>query len=47
MIAAGSGITPVYQIIQHLLEEIDHKFSISLIFLNVVEEDILLRKELE
>ncbi|EPZ32751.1 Oxidoreductase, FAD-binding domain-containing protein [Rozella allomycis CSF55] len=47
MIAGGSGITPMYQIIQYILSNGTDRTKISLIFANVSEEDILLRKELD
>eukprot|EP01083_Nonionella_stella_P033228 90976_1 len=47
MLAGGSGITPMYQIIQHIArnEESD-KTQLSLIFANNTEKDILLKDEL-
>ena len=47
MIAGGTGITPMLQIIRAILKNPADKTQISLIFANVNEEDILLRKELE
>lgn len=47
MIAGGTGITPMYQVIQHILRDINDGTQITLLFGNVTEEDILLRKELE
>jgi len=47
MIAGGTGITPMLQIIRAILKNKSDKTKISLIFANVNEEDILLRKELE
>ncbi|KAI9348801.1 NADH-cytochrome b5 reductase 1 [Zopfochytrium polystomum] len=47
MIAGGTGITPMYQIIKAILKNPDEKTKITLIFANVNEEDILLRDELE
>ncbi|KAJ2455631.1 NADH-cytochrome b5 reductase [Coemansia sp. RSA 2336] len=46
MIAGGTGITPMYQIIQHVLANPEDKTQISVIFANVNEEDILLREQL-
>jgi len=47
MLAGGTGITPMYQLIQALLKDKQDKTQISLIFANIAEEDILLRKDLE
>lgn len=46
MIAGGSGITPMYQILQAIAANPDDETSASLIFANVNEEDIFLREEL-
>ena len=47
MIAGGTGITPMLQIVRAILKNPSDRTHISLIFANVNEEDILLRKELE
>src|SRR5271169_1323058 len=47
MIAGGTGITPMLQIIRAILKNPSDKTKISLIFANVNEEDILLREDLE
>ncbi|KAK1223791.1 NADH-cytochrome b5 reductase [Marasmius sp. AFHP31] len=47
MIAGGTGITPVLQIIRAVLKNPLDRTQLSLIYANVNEEDILLRKELE
>jgi len=47
MIAGGTGITPMLQIIRQVLKDPQDKTEISLIFANVTEDDILLRKELD
>ena len=47
MVAGGTGITPMYQIIQHLLRNAGDKTQLSLVYANRSEEDILLKKELE
>jgi len=46
MIAGGSGITPMLQIVKAVFKE-NNNISLALIFANQTEEDILLRKELE
>lgn len=46
-IGGGSGLTPLYQVISHLLEEKEHKFEISFLFANKSQKDILMKKELD
>uniref|UniRef100_A0A8D2AZB7 NADH-cytochrome b5 reductase n=1 Tax=Sciurus vulgaris TaxID=55149 RepID=A0A8D2AZB7_SCIVU len=47
MIAGGTGITPMLQLIRHITKNPSDKTRMSLIFANQTEEDILMRKELE
>ncbi|KAE8328138.1 hypothetical protein BDV39DRAFT_214479 [Aspergillus sergii] len=47
MIAGGTGITPMYQLIRAICEDDTDTTEISLIYANRSEEDILLRSELE
>lgn len=47
MIAGGTGITPMYQLIRAICENDTDTTHISLIYANRSEEDILLRDELE
>eukprot|EP00898_Chlorokybus_atmophyticus_P001750 jgi/Chlat1/2576/Chrsp175S02442 len=47
MIAGGTGITPMYQVMQAILDDPLDKTQISLIFANVSENDILLKDELD
>ncbi|KAG2222930.1 hypothetical protein INT45_012908 [Circinella minor] len=47
MIAGGTGITPMLQIIRAICRNPQDKTIVNLIFANVNEEDILLRKELD
>ncbi|GAA5802106.1 hypothetical protein EDC94DRAFT_609701 [Helicostylum pulchrum] len=47
MVAGGTGITPMLQIIRAILRNANDKTKIKLIFGNVTKEDILLEKELE
>ena len=47
MIAGGTGITPMLQVISDILKRPDDDTHISLLFANQSEEDILLREELE
>jgi cytochrome-b5 reductase len=47
MIAGGTGITPMYQLIKDICSNPDDQTKISLIFANQSENDILLRDELE
>ena len=46
LIAAGSGLTPILQIIR-AVDQYKLDINISLLFCNKTEDDILLRKELE
>lgn len=46
MIAGGTGITPMYQVINAILKNPQDKTTISLIYANVNPEDILLKDEL-
>ena len=47
MIAGGTGITPMLQIVRAIVENPDDKTQVDLIFANVNEEDILLKDELD
>ena len=47
MIAGGTGITPMYQLIRAICENDKDTTEISLVYANRSEEDILLRNELE
>jgi len=47
MIAGGSGITPMLQVIKEILKNPADKTQVSLVFCNQTPADILLRKELD
>lgn len=47
MVAGGSGVTPMYQILQAIAENPEDKTKATLIFANVTEVDIFLREELD
>ena len=47
MVAGGTGITPMLQVIRAILKDPSDRTELWLIFANQGEEDILLRKELE
>ncbi|KAA0195480.1 NADH-cytochrome b5 reductase [Fasciolopsis buskii] len=47
MICGGSGITPMFQLISHILNDKKDFTKLALIFANRTEGDILLRDELE
>ncbi|KAG0049568.1 NADH-cytochrome b5 reductase [Gryganskiella cystojenkinii] len=47
LIAGGSGITPMLQIVGGLLQDNTDKTKINLIFANVTPEDIILKDELD
>lgn len=46
MIAGGTGITPMYQILTAILRDPEDKTKVSLVYANVTEDDILLKEEL-
>jgi len=47
MIAGGTGITPMLQLVRAVFRDPEDTTCLSLLFANQTEEDILLRKELE
>jgi cytochrome-b5 reductase len=47
MIAGGSGVTPMLQIVRGIARNPEDKTQVSLIYANVNEEDILLREEID
>jgi len=47
MIAGGTGITPMLQVIRQMFKDPQDKTTVSLIFANQTENDILLRPELD
>ena len=47
MIAGGSGITPMFQVLLEILNNPEDKTKVTMIFANKTEEDILLRKQLD
>ncbi|RAL62984.1 hypothetical protein DID88_004071 [Monilinia fructigena] len=47
MIAGGTGITPMYQLIRAICEDPTDNTSVTLLYGNNTEEDILLREELD
>ncbi|KAA8642319.1 hypothetical protein EYZ11_002909 [Aspergillus tanneri] len=47
LIAGGTGITPMYQLIRQIFKNPEDKTKVTLVFGNVNEEDILLKKELD
>ena len=46
LVAGGTGITPMYQLLRAIFKNPDDKTKVTLVFGNVSEEDILLKKEL-
>ena len=46
-IAGGSGLTPMLQVAQEVTRNPEDKTEVTLVFANVSEDDILLRKELD
>lgn len=47
LIAGGTGITPMLQLIRQILKDPEDMTEVSLLFANQTEDDILLRPELE
>jgi len=47
MIAGGTGIAPMYQVIRALLDDPTDKTKLHLLFANRSEADILMKEELE
>ncbi|KAI0096917.1 oxidoreductase NAD-binding domain-containing protein [Nemania sp. FL0031] len=46
LVAGGTGITPMYQLIRSIFDNPEDKTKVTLVFGNVTEEDILLKREL-
>jgi len=47
LIGGGSGITPLYQVLNYALSDKTNKTKFKLLFSNVTEADILLREEID
>ncbi|XP_024387212.1 nitrate reductase [NADH] [Physcomitrium patens] len=47
MLAGGTGITPMYQVIRAIVSDPEDKTQVWLLYSNRTEEDIMLRKELD
>lgn len=47
LIAGGTGITPMYQLMRQIFKNPEDKTKVTLVFGNVTEDDILLRKEFQ
>lgn len=47
MIAGGSGITPIYQVMQAILKDPEDETKMYVVFANRTEDDILLKDELD
>jgi len=47
MIAGGSGITPMLQVLHTILKNPEDKTKVSLIFANVTADDILLKQRID
>eukprot|EP00210_Caulerpa_lentillifera_P001832 g1762.t1 len=47
MLAGGSGITPMYQLLNHIINDPKDNTHVSLIFANVTPADILLKQNLD
>lgn len=46
LLAGGTGITPMYQLIRTIFDNPEDKTKVTLVFGNISEEDILLKREL-
>ncbi|KAK2736855.1 NADH-cytochrome b5 reductase [Myotisia sp. PD_48] len=47
MVAGGTGITPMYQLIRKIFSDPKDKTKVTLVYGNIAEEDIILKHELE
>ncbi|KAF2454713.1 NADH-cytochrome b5 reductase [Lineolata rhizophorae] len=47
LLAGGSGITPMWQLTRAIFKNPDDKTKVTLVFGNVTEDDIILKKELQ
>lgn len=47
MLAGGTGITPIYQVIQAILKDPEDETEMYVVYANRTEDDILLREELD
>ncbi|KAF2139924.1 uncharacterized protein K452DRAFT_299901 [Aplosporella prunicola CBS 121167] len=47
LIAGGTGITPMYQLIRAIFKNPEDKTKVTLVYGNISEEDIILKRELE
>ena len=47
LLCGGSGITPMFQLIRHIIEDPHDTTKVNLLYANKTEKDILLREELE
>ncbi|XP_022141374.1 nitrate reductase [NADH]-like isoform X2 [Momordica charantia] len=47
MVAGGTGITPIYQVVQAILKDPEDETEMFVVYANRTEEDILLREELD
>jgi len=47
LIAGGTGITPMYQLARQIFKNPDDKTKVTLVFGNISEQDILLKREFE
>ncbi|XP_024538193.1 NADH-cytochrome b5 reductase-like protein isoform X2 [Selaginella moellendorffii] len=47
MIAGGTGITPMFQVLNEILKNPEDKTQVSLIYANLTPDDILLKNELD
>ncbi len=47
LVAGGTGITPMFQLVRAIFNNPDDKTKVTLVFGNITEQDILLKKEFD
>lgn len=47
MLAGGTGITPMYQVLDHILKDPKDRTHVRLIYANITPADILLRQNID
>lgn len=47
MLCGGTGITPMFQIIKHIVSDPKDKTRLNLIYANISPDDVLLKRDLD